>query len=233
MTTELHNSKPKTPRKRQQKLQTRERWQERLLPVMMGILIGLTAFFFVASFIQISYLHWNIIQYPPVNLEPALQNNLVSSAVTFDEQLEARRFDVQARMEAYVIEQRYHHANVMIMSGIWIRYLGFVTGMILSLVGASFVLGKMREGVSEVESKTPDFGFSLRSSSPGIILVVLGVMLMFATIIDKDTYEVQDSPAYLNARGMQSLLLTTPEPIPTLEIPAELLTPTATPAIIP
>jgi hypothetical protein len=226
---ETHATEAKPRIKKQLKPQATGKWQERLLPMMTGVLIGLTAFFFIASFIQMSYLHWNIMQYPAINLESVTQNNLAASASTYDEQLEARQLEILARMEAYVIERRYHHANVMIMSGVWIRYLGFVTGMILALVGASFVLGKMREQVSEVEGKTSGFGFALRSTSPGIILVVLGVMLMFATIVDKDQYEVQDASVYLNPRGVELLSLPTPQPIPNLEIPPDLLSPTTSP----
>jgi hypothetical protein len=100
-------------------------------------------------------------------------------------------------MEAYLAERRYHQASVQLMSGIWIRYLGFVTGMILALVGASFVLGKLQEPESEITGKSSVIDFSLKSASPGIILVVFGALLMFTTIITRQEYTVEDRPIYL------------------------------------
>jgi hypothetical protein len=83
------------------------------------------------------------------------------------------------------------------MSGLWLRYLGFVTGMILALVGASFVLGKLREPLTEITGELPKINLSLRSASPGIILVFLGAVLMIATILDEDKYEADENRIYL------------------------------------
>ena len=48
-----------------------------------------------------------------------------------------------------MIKQRYHQANVLLMAGVRVRYPGLVTGMILALIGAVFVLGKIREERTE------------------------------------------------------------------------------------
>jgi len=100
-------------------------------------------------------------------------------------------------MEAFIVENRYHQVSVSLMAGLWLRYLGFVTGMILSLVGASFVLGKLREPVTEIAGKLSNVNLSLQSASPGIILVFLGAVLMIATILDEDKYELEDHRIYL------------------------------------
>jgi hypothetical protein len=161
-----------------------------------GILVGLTAFFFVATFVQLLYLHATIVQIPPIDLHPT-PGPVSINATTFDERLEARRLEILGTMEAYLAERRYHQASVQLMSGIWIRYLGFVTGMILALVGASFVLGKLQEPESEITGKSSVIDFSLKSASPGIILVVFGALLMFTTIITRQEYTVEDRPIYL------------------------------------
>ncbi len=193
------------------------RWQERLLPLMSGLLIGLTVFFFTASFIQLIYLHWNIARAPQVNLEPAAGADPAGQALDFEQLMRARRLDIESRLEANLIERRYHIASVAMMSGLWVRYLGFVTGMILALVGASFVLGKLREPLTNLEGKFSGMDISLRTASPGIILVVLGVVLMFATIIDKDSGGVTDMPVYFSsssAAGAEIAPLP-PSPLPT------------------
>lgn len=212
------SSKEKRHPSRQRPKITTARWQERLLPTMVGFLVGLTLFFFVATFIQMGYLHWSILQYPILEITTTSSEDLMSTATTFDEKLSAERAETLTEMEAYIIGRRYHLASVELMAGLWIRYLGFITGMILSLVGASFVLGKLREPATELSGKAAGVDFSLRSASPGIILAVLGVVLMFATIVNKDIYEVQDAPVYVIGQNQPFPLdLSTPEPLSTLE----------------
>ncbi len=194
------------------------RWQERLLPTMVNLLIGLTLFFFATTLAQMAYLHWSILQYQTLEVSPASSEKLLESATTFEEIKNARETETMIEMEAYLIQRRYHHASVALMAGLWIRYLGFITGMILSLVGASFILGKLREPATELTGKASGVDFSLKSASPGIILAVLGVILMFTTIVNKDVYEVQDAPVYVNGQYRPVPFdFSTPEPISTLE----------------
>src|SRR5207244_4037724 len=47
-------------------------WQKRLLPVMVGLLVTLTAFFFVASFVQLYYLQTRIERAPRLDLSSSL-----------------------------------------------------------------------------------------------------------------------------------------------------------------
>ncbi len=190
----------------------RPRWQDRLLPTMNGLLVGLTVFFFLTTFGQMAYLHWSILQSPPVDINQKAANTLIDSAQTYENQLKARELDVKSRMEVFIVTQRYRHISVLLMSGLWIRYLGFITGMILALVGASFVLGKLREPTQMLKGKFSAIDFSFRTTSPGVILVVLGALLMFATIIDEDTYNVKDANVYLS-------------PVNTVPIPENLPTP--------
>ncbi|MBE7473340.1 MAG: hypothetical protein HS114_29785 [Anaerolineales bacterium] len=192
----VQENKPGQPRIER----TPQRWQERLLPIMVGLLVGLSIFFFVATYQQMTYLHQSILQFPGLDLNPSSGEILIANAETFNDQLVARRLEILAKMEAYVVERRYHQASVLLMSGLWVRYLGFMTGMILAFVGASFVLGKLREPPLEIASKWTTLDLSLRSASPGIVLVIFGVILMFATIMDRDLYEVQDVPTYLTGR---------------------------------
>jgi hypothetical protein len=193
----------------------------------------LTLFFFAATFIQMAYLHWSILQYPAPDLRSAIGEELQANSTSFEEQMEYRRLEVLTGMESYLISRRYHQASVLLMSGLWIRYLGFITGMILALVGASFVLGKLREPATEVAGKATGIDFSLKSASPGIILVVLGTILMLTTILNQDVYQVQDAPMYLGSQTqLNSLDLSTHAPVPTIEDPERnIATPTPSPTM--
>ncbi len=173
-------------------------WQERMLPIMAGMLIALTLFFFIATFVQMSYLHWNILNSPPIEFDVASGEALLAGADNFVDLYEARQFETRAAMERFIVEKRYHQAGVLLMSGLWLRYLGLVTGMILSLVGASFILGKLREPTQQLEGNFSQISLSISTASPGIILALLGVVLMFATLVDRDTYNVSDANVYLS-----------------------------------
>jgi hypothetical protein len=182
----------------QKEKQSLRKWQERLLPVMNGMLVGLTIFFFIATLLQLSYLHWSMLQIPRIDLSASFDIAPINAETPFAQTLATRKLEVLATLEAYLIERRYYEASVMLMSGLWIRYLGFVTGMILALVGASFILGKLQESASKIDVKWSDqFSVTLASASPGIILAVLGALLMFATIINRDEYKTNESGVYL------------------------------------
>jgi hypothetical protein len=166
-------------------------WQEKLLPLMMWTLVVLAAFFFLASFGQLVYLHNKIWEAPRIDAR-ALHVSSEDGALT-----DAARFNALTALEANAMERRYHQANVLLMSRLWARYLGFVTGMILALVGAAFILGKLREEPTSIDASQAGASLSLRSSSPGLILAVLGVVLMALTIVTNETISTTDSPIYM------------------------------------
>ena len=207
---------------------TPSKWQERLLPTMNGLLIGLTIFFFLTTFGQMAYLHWSILQVPEIKINQTTATSLITSTDAFADRLAAQEMETRSRMEAYIVTQRYHQASVLLMSGLWLRYLGFITGMILALVGASFVLGKLREPTQTIKGGFSTIDLSLRTTSPGIVLAILGVILMFATIQDRDTYNISDANTYLYPpRAAESI---ENPALPTLISPEEIFgSPVATP----
>jgi len=175
------------------------RWQVRLLPLMKWMVVGLASFFFVTSLVQLVYLHWEIARAPEVDLRAA-QGNLAKlpESATEDQRLAAFHAQSAVLLELHAMQRRYHQANVLLMSRIWIRYLGFVTGMMLSLVGAVFILGKLEVAPSTMRGEvSSQLKYEIQSSSPGIILGVLGTVLMAASIVVNHRIEVQDKPIYL------------------------------------
>jgi hypothetical protein len=171
-------------------------WQTNLLPLMTYMIVGLAIFFFLASLCQLAYLHWSILGGSRADACEPLDVLSHDSLLTPEEVLSASHLQMSTTLECYVLERRYHQANVSLMSSVWVRYLGFVTGMILALVGASFVLGKLRESPSKVGVGTAVARFSFEGTSPGIILAGLGVVLMLTTIIVRHEFAVVDRPVY-------------------------------------
>jgi hypothetical protein len=173
-------------------------WQERLLPLMAGILILLAIYFFLTTFIQIRNLHASILQMPSIDLNEKAAQDLMGGEASFQNKLEARELEIRSKMELYIVTNRYHQADVLLMSGLWTRYLGFITGMVLAFVGAAFILGKLRELPATLELSVREVLLKIGTTSPGLILVVLGFVLILVTLITKDSYEVKDTNIYLS-----------------------------------
>jgi len=183
-------------------------WQKRLLPVMVGLLVSLTAFFFVASFVQLYYLQTRIDSAPRLDLSSAMasldevaqdaRDGKIGDQLAFNNRLESARWKTLSLLEANVLQRRYHHAGVLLISRIWTRYLGFVTGTILAMVGAAFILGKLQEASSNLAAEGGGlWKVSLTTASPGLVLATLGTALMLATLATNMDLSVNDGPVYL------------------------------------
>jgi hypothetical protein len=160
------------------------------------MVVGLTVFFFLASCVQLIYLHWNIVHAPRLDVRELLSLLESNRALQFDDVLHASKIRAQVMLEANALERRYHQANVLLMSRVWTRYLGFVTGMILALVGVTFILGRLQAPTTNLQARAESAQLSVKSASPGIILAVLGVFLMIATIITHHEIGVTDTAIY-------------------------------------
>ena len=170
-------------------------WQKKLLPFMVTVLALLMLFFFSASAIQLYYLHQRIERSPELDLTPALAA-LDNDSAAAAEKLEMVRWKTLAILEGNTLQRRYHQANVLLMSRIWMAYLGFVTGMTLALVGATFILGKLKESESQVDGGSELWKFSITTASPGLVLAVLGAILMITTIVSHYEIQVNDGQLY-------------------------------------
>jgi hypothetical protein len=178
-----------------QTARTEARWQRQLLPFMVAMIVSLTVFFFVASLVQLYYLQQRIEQGPSLDL-----NRVFGSSPSDPPELRSRdamQWQTLVALEAHALQRRYHQANVLLMARIWTRYLGFVTGMILTLVGAAFVLGRLREDATKLEGEAQNVKLGLTTASPGLVLAVLGTLLMLIAMVTQTEIAVKDSPVYL------------------------------------
>lgn len=163
------------------------------MPLMIRTVVGLTVFFFVATLGQLVYLNSRIHDAPELDIS--------NVALPESTDLDASRLRAQILLESIAIARRYHQANVLLMSRVWARYLGFVTGMILALVGAVFILGKLQEAQTEVGASAANADFSLKTTSPGLVLAVLGVALMVTSIVTHHDIETRDTPIYFTTES--------------------------------
>jgi hypothetical protein len=191
-----------------------QEWQERLLPFMARMVLGLTLFFFVASCAQLVYLHWAIKNGPELVLRPSSFSHATQADAGDNQTLAAARLQALVDLEAFSLRRHTHQANVLLMARVWTRYLGFVTGMILALVGAAFILGKLQIAATEVNATVQMAELSVKSASPGLILAVLGVLLMLATIVTHHQIQTTDTAVFLKESTLSGTFDAERPPLP-------------------
>lgn len=165
-------------------------WQRSLLPLMAGLLVVLAAFFFAASL------------YLVIDIKARIESPPEVPRVELMRVLESGRGDASEMalimLEENAIARRYHQANISLMARLWTRYLGFITGMILSFVGAAFILGKMRETRTELSAEGTFGKLGLSTTSPGLLMVAMGTILMMTTILHHPRIDLNDAPVFLS-----------------------------------
>lgn len=173
-------------------------WQLNLLPFMSKIIIFLSLFFFLASFLQLIYLENAIKENPQIDIQKTLSELKFNANPTNQDIMEAYKLKALVILEASSFKNQYHQANVLLMARLWINYIGFITGMILAIVGASFILGKLKETKSKIDGKFGDNTISFASTSPGLILAFLGTSLMIANLVIHHNIETKQQAIYIH-----------------------------------
>jgi len=176
------------------------KWQEGLKPWMILMPTGLVGVFIFLATLRANDFEKYIYRGDESIIDKVLP---VPDHVTIDSTIGTKmdyiKLYTYTRMEEHSINLRYNQAAVSIMSGIYTKYLGFFTGMILAIVGAVFIISKLREDSSELDATVQEkLKLRLVSSSPGVIFGVLGTALMIITVIKKTEVGVKDMPLYLN-----------------------------------
>lgn len=174
-------------------------WQNKLMVFMAAMIAGVTAAFLLGSYIQLSDIYHQVLVVTPLNFNTGGNTAVVSGgqAGGSPTALQVTGMNPYAALEFSVMDHRYHQANALLVAAIWSNYLGLVTGMILALVGATFILGMLDSGLTSIDSGNSVWHLVLTSSSPGLIMLVLGVVLMMATMFIKQDIAVTDKPVYM------------------------------------
>lgn len=177
------------------------RWQRKLLPTMTLFVIALAIAFFVLSTRTLSGVG-AFIQGEHGELRDQIKEVLSQS------QQAGTPDDVIRRglllLEADALDRRYHQASALLMSRIWAKHLAFMTGMIMAFMGAIFILGKLSESPTSINSEATQWKLAITSSSPGILLAFFGTALVAISIVIHESIDVRDGPAYLQSVILQS-----------------------------
>ncbi len=171
-------------------------WQNRLLPLMASLLVLAALFFAVVSVVELRGLYERL-EHRPSDLPARLAEYEKSAGEQALRSLDYLTLKVRATLEADALQRRYHQASATMLARLWTRQLGFITGMLLALVGAAFILGRLSEPATRLQLETQGAKGALETSSPGLVLAVLGAALMALTIWVPFEVETRDVNIYL------------------------------------
>jgi hypothetical protein len=175
-----------------------EPFLSRLQPVMIAIPVLLIGIFTVVSYLQVSDLNERITSSETMDLHTLWQKQPEDSVLTGSDYMNLQRWRALTAMENMAMTKRYQQGGLLIITRIFTKYLGFLTGMIMAIAGAVFIIGRIKEDQSDLAIGTGDKTASLKSSSPGIIFGVLGTALMGMTIMQHTDIGIIDRPLYLH-----------------------------------
>jgi len=173
-------------------------WQRRMASFMTASVIVAAAFFAIVTVWQYGRLQASLSRAPPAMEDPFVAAS--AAATGYDQRYQVATTRAALGLERELIGRRYDQANLTLTTRMWTRLMGFITGMILALVGAVFVLGKLSEDVSEAAAKSGvpglEWSVSVRSASPGVILAALGTLLMGLSISIQASVDARDQAIY-------------------------------------
>jgi hypothetical protein len=176
-------------------------WQKRLLPFMQVMLVALTLLAGISNAVEVWLVQRHIQQSHEIDLN-VVWDSVGKSDVR--DPFAVARWKTLALLENDAMERRYHQGTAIIMSRVYIIFLGFVTGMVMALVGATFILGKLESSESKLSAESAGWKGALQSSSPGLMLCVLGTILIVSAIFGRAEVNVYDTNVYLPKSILES-----------------------------
>jgi len=189
------------------------------LPFTMKFIVFM-AIIFVAISLAVLFFLYGEVRTQPRDLSSlfASSERAISEGHATEDHL---RWQTLVLLEQDVTRHRYQQVNSTLLLRAWTRYMGFLTGMILALVGAILILMKLQEGATKLTAKTKGVLGSLATNSPGIVLATLGTILMGITLIVPFQFDTRDVAVYLRDSPTSSGKL--PPPLPLSQSPKELV----------
>lgn len=181
-------------------------WQTKLLPFTMRFLVVMAIAFFALSMLDVYQTRGFVRDETAGEVKSKVEALILAESKT---KTAGGSPEVIWKslllLEADAMDKRYRQASALLMSRIWTRQLAFITGMILALVGAVFILSKLREERTEVSAGAKDWKTGVSSTSPGLVLAFLGTTLIGISLVFQPRIEVQDRPIYFSPLGLATV----------------------------
>jgi hypothetical protein len=160
-------------------------WQRTLLPFMTRSIAVMGLLFFFGSSLHLYMIHREL----GAGTNPPEASSAAVAAEDRWQALFALEREARARDSRSI--------NAVIMRQSSLLHLGFMTGMVLCLVGSIFVLGRLDIEPTRIDGEAQGGKFGLSTSSPGILLVCLGCGLICATLFHRFQFNLPEKTVYL------------------------------------
>ncbi|MGL4541697.1 MAG: hypothetical protein ACRCUI_04215 [Polymorphobacter sp.] len=193
-------------------------WRRRLMPFAIVMILFGSAFFIWVSYQQFSDIAGSI--------KASSGGNEIVQVIIGD-QGAANPMPMAEKAQLLMAERAQRanlsRASASLLVSLWTRNMGFVTGMILAMVGATFILSRLDDAGSQLSAEQGMIKGSLKTSSPGIVLVVLGTVLMVIAMSVRYTESGKDSSqtAAATAPSNPPVSVALPEDGPADSVPAD------------
>jgi hypothetical protein len=171
------------------------RWQNRMAPLMAGAVVVTAVFFAFIMLVRFSSIEATLQEAPPTQLAVTWTRQGIEPT-TWRDQQQLASSEANFGLERELIARRYRVASAIMSLRLWTRLMGFLTGMILAMVGAAFTLGKLDAPESEIVGGASGATLSVKSASPGIVMAILGTVLIGMSLVVPVTAEVRDTAVY-------------------------------------
>jgi hypothetical protein len=168
-------------------------WQLKLLPFMTRAIAVMGFLFFISSFVQFQLM------YHELKVRPESARFVIPSTSSINgiQSAESLRWNGLLALEHETLVAREKTMNAVVLRQASLLHLGFLTGMVLCLVGAVFVLGRLQTPESSLSGQVHDLALALNTSSPGIVLAALGCALMCVTLFHQYQFNLPDKTVYV------------------------------------
>lgn len=123
--------------------------------------------------------------------QPDLQNSNTSSKVTpekFD-----RDYLAYLQAQANLNEQRYELGHQAYITNSTRKNIGFLIGMLLSLIGCIVIVRRIRNMDISAEGSAVGNQLKFATASPGVMMILLGSIIILTTILRTDKVTVTDN----------------------------------------
>ena len=192
-------------------------WHRQLLPWIVGGILLIVAAFAGFSAVQISHLEGRFQK----------ADELAESADFVDvlkgEAAEQSTDIAYLMLERENLSRRYHYATTLASAQIALAYSMIMTGMVMSVIGALFVLGKLTtEAGNTVNGTLQQMSISFVSSSPGLVLALFGALISLSSQFFNVKVPLRDGAVYVQQKSVH-LLADAQNPAPALRGEAEIL----------
>lgn len=177
-----------------------EQWQRRMMPFMAVAIVFAALLFSVILVARFSAIATTL-QDPPQAEIAIPWTSADAGPKSWQEQKQLAQLQANFALEREIIARRYRQAAAAQSLRLWTRLMGFLTGMLMAIMGSAFVLGKLSGPDNDISGSASGASISIKTASPGIIMAVLGTILIGMTITTTVRTDVRDSAIYFGRPG--------------------------------